>query len=267
MKQMTVYAPEDVPEIAEGDSVAGKIAESLTDFPLRDGDIIIISHKIVSKAEGRMIRLSDLPVSREARRLAEKTGRSPALAQLILDESREILWAEQPGAPIICLHKRGYVCANAAVDCSNTKPGYAITLPDDPDRSAGGIRKELERIAQVRLGVILCDTHGRPFREGACGMAIGVSGVAALRSYVGQADRAGRRMESSVECWADELAAAATLLMGQCAEGRPVAVVRGMEMLGDQRGTELIRPEQRDLFLRALRDAGKSLRLDQDGPN
>lgn len=264
MVNLTLYAPENLPEIREGDSVSGKLAEALEGFPLKDGDIVMISHKIVSKAEGRMIRLSDLPVSEAARRLAAKTGRDPALVQVILNESKEILWAEQPNAPIICLHRRGYICANAAVDCSNSRPGYAITLPEDPDRSARQLRLELEAAFRARLGVIICDTHGRAFREGACGMAVGASGVTALKSYIGQTDRAGRKMESSVECWADELAAAATLLMGQCAEGRPAVILRGAEMLGTQTGADLIRPETRDLFLQALRAGKTSVTLAPD---
>lgn len=253
MAELSIYAPENIPEIRRGDSVSARILDALADFPLRTGDILAISHKIVSKAEGRMFDLGEIAPSREAEQYAALLKKDPALIQLILDESEEVLWAEHPGGPMICRHRRGYVCANAAVDCSNTMENHAVALPLDPDLSARKIRGEIEQALQIRIGTIICDTHGRAFRNGACGIAVGASGIVALKSYIGEKDRVGRVMQSSVECYADELAAAATLVMGQGDEGRPIAVIRGYDgAIGGQSAAEVIRSQETDIFLQAL---------------
>lgn len=258
MAQLHVYAPEALPEVRAGDSLPDLIIAALQDQPLRSGDLLAISHKIVSKAEGRMYDLREIAPSPEVERYAKLLNKDPGLIQLILSESTEVLWAQAPNRPMICRHRLGYVCANAAVDCSNTSPHHAVALPLDPDRSAAEIRAALETALHIRIGVLICDTHGRAFRNGACGIAVGASGIVALRSYIGEVDRVGRVMQSSVECYADELAAAATLVMGQGDEGRPIAVIRGYSAaIGGQSAREVIRSQESDIFLQALRERSR----------
>ena len=250
---MTVWAPEGLPEIHYGDSIAKALLEAIAPERLADGDIVAVSHKIVSKAEGRVFDPEQVAPSAEALVLSRCTGKPAEQMQVVLNESRRILWARRRGGPVITQHRCGYVCANAGVDMSNAA-GRILALPTDPDASAAALRKELEQACGVRLGVVICDTHGRPFREGACGIAVGASGVQALHSYVGHPDRNGRAMETSVECLADEIAAAATLLMGQGDEGLPVAIVRALPRgIGEQCASQIIRPEQSDIFLQALK--------------
>ena len=226
---------------------------------LQSGDIVAISHKIVSKAEGRLFPPDAVKVSDKAHRLAERTGKTPEQTQVILNESKRVLWARKQNAPVICQHKLGLICANAGVDLSNAR-GEILSLPLDPDATAAQLREELEALSGVRLGVIICDTHGRPFREGAVGVTIGASGVQSLMSYIDRPDRDGRVMLSSVECLADELASAATLLMGQSDEGRPVVVLRGLPCaIGTQNAAQIVRPEKRDLFLQALIETSDSI--------
>lgn len=255
MGGFSVFAPEGLPEVTPGDDLPGLLEDLFVRTPLQDADVVVLAHKIVSKAEGCVLRLDGVSPGPRAEELAEITGKAPALVQVIVEESDEILWADGAGR-LICRHRLGHVCASAAVDESNSRPGCVITLPRDPDRSAARLRRALERRFGLRLGVLICDTHGRPFREGACGTAIGASGVRMEKSYVGSVDRAGRRMHSSVECWGDELACAATLALGQGGEGTPVAVVRGLEgAMGDGCAGALLRVPERDVFLQSMRQS------------
>ena len=253
--RMTVWAPEGLPEIHCGDNIVEALLNAIAPECLEDGDIVAISHKIVSKAEGRVYSPDQITVTPEARELSERTGKPADQIQVILNESRRILWAQKKGGPVITQHHCGYICANAGVDMSNAD-GKILALPSDPDASAAALRKELERACGVRLGVVICDTHGRPFREGACGIAVGISGVQALHSYIGLPDRNGRAMKTSVECLADEIAAAATLLMGQGDEGLPVVILRGLPRgMGEQCAAQIIRPEEKDIFVQELQQA------------
>ena len=257
--QATLFALEGLPEIHTGDKLARMIKDALGQTQLQSGDIVAISHKIVSKAEGRLFPPDAVKVSDKARRLAERTGKTPEQTQVILNESKRVLWARKQNAPVICQHKLGLICANAGVDLSNAR-GEILSLPLDPDATAAQLREELEALSGVRLGVIICDTHGRPFREGAVGVTIGASGVQSLMSYIDRPDRDGRVMLSSVECLADELASAATLLMGQSDEGRPVVILRGLPCaIGTQNAAQIVRPEKRDLFLQALIETSDSI--------
>lgn len=253
MRSYQVLAPERMPEIGPGDSLADIVLGVLEEEGLRlqTGDVLVFAHKVVSKAEGRVFPLREVRPSRRAMELAERTGKAPELVELILRESREVLWADKNGL-LLCLHRLGFVCANAAVDCSNAGDGSAVLLPEDPDASAASLRQALESRLGLRLGVVVCDTHGKPFREGACGTVVGASGVCLLKSYVGQADRDGRVMQSSVEACGDELACAATLIMGQGGEGRPLSIIRGLDALGEDAAAALVRPLARDVFLSAL---------------
>jgi len=253
MIEYRVFAPQDIPEVTSGSSISQIIIASLQDSPLQDGDIVLLAHKIVSKAEGRMINLTGITPTSEALQYAAENGHDPRLIQVIMDESCEVL-THGANRPMICRHRVGFICANAAVDCSNAKPEHCIALPWDADASADRIRTQLEASLGIQVGVIICDTHGRPFRNAACGIAVGSSGVMMTKSYIGQLDRANRVMRSSVEAVGDELAAAATLIMGQCDEGRPIAVIRGLSgLLGNGCTQDLVRPVERDIFYQALR--------------
>lgn len=247
-----IFAPQYIPEITQGSLISQVIIASLHDFPLHDGDIVLLAHKIVSKAEGRMLNLEDITPSPQALQYAKENGKDPRLVQVIMDESSEVL-THGANLPMICRHRLGFICANAAVDCSNAKLNHCIALPWDADASAERIRSELETSLGIRIGVVICDTHGRPFRNGACGVAVGSSGVMMAKSYVGQPDRVNRIMRSSVEAVGDELASAATIIMGQGDEGRPIAVIRGLSsLLGKGSAQDLVRSVERDIFYQAL---------------
>ena len=248
----TVFAPENLPRIYPGDSIEQIIMRHFLDNPLEEGDVVVIAHKIVSKAEGRVRDLAKVVPSEQANTYASKCGKDPRLVQVIMDESQDILWCSNSGM-IICQHKLGFVCANAAVDGSNSfDTDVAVLLPKDPNGSARKIREELEAVFHVNLGVIICDTQGRAFRNGAIGMVVGSDGVLLNKSYIGLTDLNGRKLQSSGEALGDELAAAATIVMGQGDEGRPIAVIRGLDNALAPKQTSLIRPAEQDIFLQAL---------------
>lgn len=254
MKDYRVFAPEGLGTISPEANLLKELSDALAAEQIwpQDGDILVLAHKIVSKAEGRVFPLSQVQPSPRALALARSTGKEAALVELILRETEEVLWASK--GLLLCRHRLGHICANAAVDCSNAGEGLAVLLPLDPDRSAAELRQGLEARFRCRLGVLICDTHGRPFREGAGGTVVGASGVRLLKSYIGQEDRDGRTMRSSVEAAGDELAAAATLLMGQGSEGRPLVLIRGLDALGDDTAADMVRDAKRDVLLSALRN-------------
>lgn len=221
--EFSVSAVAGMPLFAPGMSVAEELSRALAE-PLRDGDIIVVAQKIVSKVEGRTVRLADVFARAEASRLAADTGRPAALVQLILDESEAIMRATK--AAIIVRHRTGHVLANAGIDASNTEGGDTDTVllwPRDPDASARSIRAELGG----RVGVIIADSLGRAWRLGTLGTAIGCAGIGAIEDRRGQADLFGRTLQATVVAVADGIAAAAVLAMGEGAEGTPAAIVRG----------------------------------------
>ena len=237
--------------IQPGDDLAGLIFSALeaNAIALQDGDVLVLAQKIVSKAEGRLFFLPDVSVTPEAQTLGEETGKDPHLVQLILDESNEIL-RSRPGL-IIVEHKLGFVCANAGIDHSNVKGSedWVLLLPEDPDASAAQIRSALEKFSGVRLGVLVIDSHGRAWRNGSVGLTIGISGVPGLIDKRGDVDLFGRELLVTVIGAADELAAAASLVMGQVAEGTPVVHVRGFPYpLREGSLKELIRDHSSDMF-------------------
>ncbi len=236
MRAFSAFAPEGIPEIAKGDDLAVIIAEALKSEgeTLCNGDIVAVAHKVVSKAEGRMADLSAVSPGEEALRYAGITGRDARLLEVILGETAEALHASAYG-PFICRNKLGFVCANAGVDCSNSAPNHAVLLPLDPNASAKALRDGLRRRYGVSLGVIICDTHGRALREGVIGVALGVAGVGALKSYTGRTDRRGRALQSTVEAVADE--------------SRPVVIIRGLNMPEGLPARALIRPAERDILV------------------
>ncbi len=244
-----------IPLIKQGDNLAKIMLDScrLASLSLADGDIFVLAQKIVSKSEGRIVRLADVKPSPRAFRLAETAKKDPRVVELILQESGEILRV-RPGL-IIAEHKQGFVCANAGIDKSNVAPSggksdeNVLLLPKNADISAKKLRAALEKSAGRKFGVLIIDSHGRAWRNGIVGMAIGISGLPALADRRGEADLFGRPLKITQVGAADELAGAASLLMGQGAEATPIIHVRGFPYpLREGSLQELIRPKAQDLF-------------------
>jgi coenzyme F420-0:L-glutamate ligase/coenzyme F420-1:gamma-L-glutamate ligase len=236
-------------EVEPGTDLAGAIAEALArqGTPLQDGDILVVTQKVVSKAEGCMVRLADVEPSPLAREWAERWAKDARVVELVLRESKRIVRMER--GVIISETRHGLVCANAGVDQSNVGDERATLLPPDPDGSAERLREALSAASGgARIGVIISDTFGRAWREGQTNVAIGVAGVEALRHFEGQLDPTGYELRVTMLATADELAGAAELVMGKV-DRVPVALVRGLERaLGDGSASELVRPAATDLF-------------------
>ena len=242
-----------IPLIQPGDDLVRVILASFerTGMTFLDGDILVIAQKIVSKSEGRMVNLETVTPSERAIQLADCSEKDARLVELILQESKSVL-RSRPGT-IIVEHRLGFVCANAGIDQSNVRPekdeDWALLLPLDPDGSAAKIRKRLEKISDASLGVLIIDSHGRAWRLGTAGVAIGLSGLPGLVDLRGQKDLFGYTLRITQIGAADELASAASLVMGQAAESRPVVLVRGFPYPLREGGLgELIRPKELDLF-------------------
>ena len=250
MKAVLAWAPEPFPEIRPGDDLIAAIVGGLRDAGLipQPGDVVVIAHKVVSKAEGHVVDLTTVTPSPAALALADEANKDPRLAEVILRESRAVRRV-RPGL-IIAEHRLGFVCANAGVDHSNVGlgPDVVALLPQDPDASAARIQAGLLQAFGVDVAVIVNDSHGRPFREGTTGAAIGAAGLRVLQSFVGEEDRYGYVLRVSVEAVADECAALANLLQGQAAEGTPLVLIRGLDHSGPGRAADLVRPEEEDLF-------------------
>ncbi len=252
--RLEVFAIPGLPLVREGDDLAALIASAAETAgqPLRDGDVVVIAQKIVSKAEGRTVDLAGVEPSPEAIALAAKVEKDPRIVQVVLSESVRVV-RSRPNL-MIMQHKLGFVMANAGVDQSNVAPSdgvqRALLLPVDPDRSAEAIRARLAERFGVRLGCIINDSFGRPWRRGTAGVAIGCAGLPSLIDLRGQPDLFGRILEVSIIGFADEIAAAASLLQGQAAEGQPVVIVRGLTWTApDASVADLVRPPEEDLFL------------------
>lgn len=250
--QLTLTALDGVPTVGPGVDLAEMIRASAarSGVVLADGDILVIAQKIVSKAEGRFVNLREVEPSARARELATKTDKDPRVVELILRESTEVVrW--RPGA-IIVAHRLGFVMANAGIDASNVEgqgDEQVLLLPLDPDASAARLRERLYAAAGVDLGIVINDSFGRAWRLGTVGIAIGVAGLPALVDLRGRPDRVGRALQITEVGVADEVAAAASLLMGQAAEGRPVIHVRGFPYPRREGSVaELLRPKDQDLF-------------------
>ena len=231
MTSMHLFAVPGLPSIQPGDDVAALIVERLVAAgePLQPGDILVIAQKIVSKAEGRLVRLADVQATVQAEEIAEVVGKDPRVIQVVLDDSNEVLRVRR--GLLVVEQRSGWVCANAGVDRSNIQPDsesdYLALLPADADASAEAIRVRLAELTGVAPIVIINDSHGRAWRIGTVGTAIGCAGLPPIWNQRGLHDLFGYELVSSEECIADELAAAASLLMGQSDEGRPVIVIRG----------------------------------------
>jgi coenzyme F420-0:L-glutamate ligase/coenzyme F420-1:gamma-L-glutamate ligase len=238
-----------LPEVTPGVDLAGAILAALEaqGTPLQDGDILVVTQKIVSKAEGCLVQLDEVEPSALATRWAEQWNKDARVVELVLRRSRRIVRMDR--GVIISETHHGLVCANAGVDCSNVGGGRATLLPDDPDASAEQLRAALCARGQVqRVGVIISDTFGRAWREGQVNVAIGIAGVEALRHFEGQQDPTGYELRVTMLATADELASAAELVMGKI-DGVPVALVRGLDRaLKPGTARELVRPAANDLF-------------------
>jgi coenzyme F420-0:L-glutamate ligase/coenzyme F420-1:gamma-L-glutamate ligase len=230
-------------EVTTGAPLAARI---LAKIDLDDGDILVVPQKVVSKAEGRCVRLDGVTPSARAVDLARTVGKPPELVEVILAESRRVVRAA-PGV-LIVETSHGFVCANGGVDRSNVKEGWVCLLPEEPDRSAQQLRQHLESATGVRIGVVVSDTFGRPWRLGQQDVAVGASGVLSLLDLRGTLDRLGRRLEVSELAIADGIAAGAGLLMGK-REGVIAVRARGLsEFMGDGSVRDLLRPAKDDLF-------------------
>jgi coenzyme F420-0:L-glutamate ligase/coenzyme F420-1:gamma-L-glutamate ligase len=254
MRKIEMFALKGIPSIVAGDDLAPIIeaAAQAGGLAFHDGDIVVVAQKIVSKAEGRLVRLAGIAPSPRAGELAAQTGKDARLVELVLRESSEIL-RSRPNV-LIAEHRLGHIMANAGIDRSNldadpADEDLALLLPEDPDRSAAALRSRLEAACGVRLGVIVSDSFGRPWRLGSVGIAIGIAGPAALLDRRGAPDLFGRKLQITELGYADSIAAAAVLLMGEGAEGCPVVVLRGCEWSdAGQRARDGLRRRGEDLF-------------------
>jgi coenzyme F420-0:L-glutamate ligase/coenzyme F420-1:gamma-L-glutamate ligase len=253
--RLVLTALQGLPLIRPGDDLAAAILTALDASGLRleAGDVLAVAQKVVSKAEGRLLNLSTVAPSAQAAELAARSHKDARLVQAILSESRKVLRV-RPGL-IIVRHRLGFVCANAGIDHSNVRgewgehDDWVLLLPEDPQASAQRLRAALERAGGVAVGVLVIDSHGRAWRVGTVGVAIGVAGVPAVLDLRGRPDLYGYRLQTTDVGLADELAAAASALMGQAAEGTPVIHLRGVPYPPrDGSVGELIRPESQDLF-------------------
>ena len=231
MPELHVLGIEGIGEVRPGDDLASMIGDAVEAMgsTFEAGDVLVVTHKVVSKQEGRVVEIPD-----------EQTYRA-----LVEDESAEVI--RRRGDLVIARTRHGFICANAAVDRSNTAAGSAILLPIDPDRSAHRLRTLIGRRTGVEVGVVITDTFGRPWRRGLVDVAIGISGVAPILDLKGTTDTHGNELQVTEVAVVDEIAAAADLVMGK-ATGIPAAIVRGLDVAGEGRATDLVRPASEDLF-------------------
>ncbi len=252
MTRVTIESIAGLPLISAGDDLAALIAHGATaaEITFEAGDVLVITSKIVSKAEGRRVDLRTVTPSARAIELAAQTDKDPREVELVLRESAEV--SRMRRGAILVRHKLGFTSANAGIDRSNVGADgedWVLLLPADPDDSAQRIRESLRALTGVGVGVILSDTHGRPHRRGNVGVAIGVAGITAWLDLRGTPDLFGRTLQHTDIGLADEIAAAADLLSGQAAEGLPVTLVRGLNPPeSDGRAADLYRPPDTDLY-------------------
>jgi coenzyme F420-0:L-glutamate ligase / coenzyme F420-1:gamma-L-glutamate ligase len=252
-RELRLIALPGIPEVQPGADLAGILLRAVAQAgcAIEPDDVVVVAQKIVSKAEGRRVRLADIKPTQRALELAARVDKDPRLVELMLRESREVLRAK-PGV-LIVEHRLGFVMASAGIDQSNV-PGaeedeVALLLPEDPDGSARRLRDALRAAAGVPLAVVINDSFGRAWRNGVTGVAIGVAGVPPLVDLRGRPDREGRPLRVTQIAVADELAAAASLLMGQSDEGYPAVLARGVPYaLRDGAITDIVRPRTEDLF-------------------
>ena len=250
---LELFAVSGLPMVRAGDDLVALIAGGLTRAgrDLRDGDVVVVAQKIVSKSEGRMVDLASVSPSAEAVALAAEVGKDPRLVSVILSESVRVV-RHRPNL-LIMQHRLGFVMANAGVDHSNVaapgEPDGVLLLPTDPDGSAARLRDGLAQRFGAAIGVVINDSFGRPWRRGTCGVAIGAAGLPSLIDLRGRPDLFGRTLEVSILGFADEIAAAGSLLQGQADEAQPVVVVRGLRWTApDAPVAAMVRTPDEDLF-------------------
>lgn len=242
-----------IPLIQPGDDLGRIICDALraTGTTLQDEDVVVCAQKIISKSEGRLVRLKDVTPSALAIEVSAVTGHDARLDELILRESNEVL--KMRHGLIVVEQRNGFICANAGIDRSNIEPSdgdiVVSLLPEDADASARLLRERLRALTGAQVAVLIIDTHGRAFRDGVVGVSIGMAGMKALRDARGEEDLFGFHLQHTIISPADELAAGASMLMGQSGEGRPVVIVRGARYIaGEGSVRDLIRPRSADLF-------------------
>jgi len=252
MNSVQIIGIEGLPIIKKGDNLAELICNAVEKqgTPIQNGDIIVVTHVIVSRAEGKVVNLDEVMPSEFAKNIAAQYEKDPALVEVVLRESKSI--KRMGDGKLITETKHGFMCANSGVDKSNV-PGEKIValLPEDPDSSAQRIKLEIKRLTDCNVAVIISDTHGRPLREGEINVAVGVAGIKPIRDRRGEKDLFGYVLRVKQTAVADELSSAAELVIGQADEGVPAAIIRGYNYpkSEDARATELIRPKEKDLFL------------------
>jgi coenzyme F420-0:L-glutamate ligase/coenzyme F420-1:gamma-L-glutamate ligase len=239
--ELRVIPVHGLPEVGEGDDIAPLIAAAVK---LQNGDVVVVAHKVVSKAEGRVVRLDDIEPSPQARDLAD--GEDPRRLEVILRESARLVRTRPP--LVIAETRHGFVCASAGVDASNApEPNMLVLLPKDPDASAARLRDRLRELMGTEVAVIVSDSFGRAWRQGTTDVAIGCAGLRPLLDLSGERDAAGYELHATTIALADELAGAAELVRGKL-DGVPAAIVRGFGYRGEGTARELVMPPERDLF-------------------
>jgi coenzyme F420-0:L-glutamate ligase/coenzyme F420-1:gamma-L-glutamate ligase len=249
--QLQLWAVPGIPLVSAGDDLAALVVERLhaARMELQDGDVLVFAQKIVSKSEGRRVDLATVVPSARAQEIAQIARKDPRLVEVILGESRRVVRCT--ANVLIVEHRLGFVMANAGVDQSNVAGDgeFALTLPDDPDASASRLRADIGNRTGRDVAVVISDSFGRPWRIGTAGVAIGCAGLPALLDLRGDPDLFRRRLRYTIVGHADEIAAAASLVMGQADEGQPVVLVRGLVRDRDpEPAAALIRPADEDLF-------------------
>jgi coenzyme F420-0:L-glutamate ligase/coenzyme F420-1:gamma-L-glutamate ligase len=239
--ELTISAVRGLPELHEGDDLAGMIVQRAD---LEDGDVLVIAQKAISKIEDRIVRLDEVEPSARARELAGDGD--PRRIEVVLREAKRVVRTR--GSLVIAETSHGFICASAGADASNApEPGTLVLLPVDPDASAARMRANLLDLTGRDIGVVVSDSFGRPWRQGTTDVAIGAAGVEVLRDLKGNRDPTGYELRSTVIAVADEIAGAAELVMGKL-DRAPVAIVRGLDVSGDDRAQDLVMPPDRNLF-------------------
>ena len=243
MTELRILPVPGLPQVREGDDVAGLIADAAE---LEDGDVVVVAHKIVSKAEGRVVSVADLEPSRLAQQIAATDGRDARQVEAVLRETARVVRMRPP--LVIAETRHGFVCASGGVDASNApEAGTLVLLPEDPDASAERIRAGLRERTGRDVGVIVSDSFGRAWRLGTTDVAIGAAGVRVLLDLDGQRDATGYELHATTIAVADEIAGAAELVMGKL-DRVPAAIVRGLDVAGSGAARDLVMPAERDLF-------------------
>lgn len=245
--KVTIFPLQDFPIINAGEALEDILIDELRKISVNDGDILVIAHTIVSKAENKVYDLREMIPSSFAQHIGELQDKDPRKIEVILQESREIIRMNE--RVLITATKHGFICANSGVDKSNTPGETVISLPNDPDLSARRIKERVLVELGKNVAVIISDTFGRPFRVGTVNVAIGVAGISPMEDLRGQKDLFGYELQSTIVARADEVAAAAGLVMGQADEGTPVIIVRGVKYsVVDASAVDLNRDPQTDVF-------------------